>query len=314
MTKKVLLFGDMGIDDTIAIIYAYLNDEIDIIGIVADYGNVSRIDATSNIYYLFSLFDLQKDIPIYLGAAASLTGEKPVYYPEIHGEHGLGPIVPKSYGPIYENFFEIVELIKTYKDELIIVNVGRLTSLATLFILYKNLMNEVKDIFVMGGAFWVPGNITTVAEANFHADPIAVNIVLTYASNVTIIPLNATQKAIVTPEMVDYIDYFGKAKIIKPLMGFYDNFYKKRNPTLKGSPVHDVLPLVATIHPELFTFKSYPIQIVQQLEGPTRGQCIVDIRPYIQFKKDEKKHRIAFDLNYEKFFYHFINVMTGKQK
>lgn len=46
----------------------------------------------------------------------------------------------------------------------------------------------------MGGAFWVPGNVTTVAEANFHGDPFAVNIVLTYATNVTIIPLNATQR------------------------------------------------------------------------------------------------------------------------
>lgn len=24
----------------------------------------------------------------------------------------------------------------------------------------------------MGGAFWVPGNVTTVAEANFHGDPL----------------------------------------------------------------------------------------------------------------------------------------------
>jgi purine nucleosidase len=42
--KKVLFFGDVGIDDTVALIYAHLTAKIDIVGIVADYGNVPRIE------------------------------------------------------------------------------------------------------------------------------------------------------------------------------------------------------------------------------------------------------------------------------
>lgn len=42
MGKKVLLFGDVGIDDTIALLYGYFNEQIDIVGAVADYGNISR--------------------------------------------------------------------------------------------------------------------------------------------------------------------------------------------------------------------------------------------------------------------------------
>ena len=310
MGKKVLLFGDIGIDDTIALIYAYLNDEIGIVGVVADYGNVSREDATSNIYYLFQLFNFPENIPVIRGAEVPMTGEPPTFYPEIHGPHGLGPIIPNNNpGLIIENFHEIVKIIETYKDELVIVNIGRLTSLATMFILYKGLMNTVKEIYIMGGAFWVPGNITTVAEANFHGDPIAVKIVLTYARNVTIIPLNATQKAIVTPEMVDYIDKFGKTKIMKPLMDFYYNFYKTRDPSLLGSPVHDALTLMATIHPEIFTYQSYPVEIVHELEGVSRGQSIVDIRPYIQ-QNNGTKHRIAIEIDYDLFFRNFLAVMT----
>lgn len=310
MAKKVLLFGDIGIDDTIALIYAYLNDEIDIVGIVADYGNISREDATSNIYYLFQLFNFPENIPIIRGAEVPMTGEPPIFYPEIHGPHGLGPIIPNNNpGLIIENFHEIVKIIETYKDELVIVNIGRLTSLATLFILYKGLMDTVKEFYIMGGAFWVPGNITTVAEANFHGDPIAVKIVLTYARNVTIIPLNATQKAIVTPEMVDYIDQFGKAKIMKPLMDFYYDFYKTRDPSLQGSPVHDALTLMAIIQPEIFTYQSFPVEIVHDLKGVSRGQSIVDIRPYIQLN-NETKHRIAIDIDYDDFFQNFLAVMT----
>src|SRR5690625_598332 len=131
-----------------------------------------------------------------------MTGEKPTFYPEIHGEYGLGPIKPPAAtnGVIDENFYEIVEIIKRYGNELTIVNIGRLTSLATMFILYQRLMSNVKDYYLMGGAFWVPGNVTAVSEANFYADPIAANIVLTNAHDVTIIPLNVTEQAVVTPQ------------------------------------------------------------------------------------------------------------------
>ncbi len=91
MVKKVLLFGDIGIDDTVALIYARLNQEIEIVGLVADYGNVSREDPVSNIYYVMKLFDF-KEIPVILGAEIPLTGEQPTYYPEIMGNEGLVPL------------------------------------------------------------------------------------------------------------------------------------------------------------------------------------------------------------------------------
>ncbi|GGA27756.1 nucleoside hydrolase [Psychrobacillus lasiicapitis] len=314
MGKKVLLFGDIGIDDTVALIYASLNKEVEIVGIVADYGNVSREDAVSNIHYLTKVFDYPNFIPIIHGADVPLTGEQPAFYPEIHGEHGLGPIIPNDDQEFeLENFFEIVKVIENYKNDLVIVNIGRLTSLATMFILYRELMNNIEEYYIMGGAFGVPGNVTTVAEANFYGDPIAVNIVLTYANNVTIIPLNATQKAIVTPGMVDYIDQFGKTKILKSLMEYYTRFYQERDPSLQGAPVHDVVTLMAVIHPEMFTFKSYPISIVLDLGSPARGQSIVENHHSNTQKSNKNKtHRIAFDLNYNVFFQHFLSVMIGQ--
>src|SRR5574342_468236 len=52
MVKKVLFFGDVGIDDAIALVYARLTEDIDIIGIVADYGNVSKKETTRNVRFL----------------------------------------------------------------------------------------------------------------------------------------------------------------------------------------------------------------------------------------------------------------------
>jgi purine nucleosidase len=315
MGKKVLLFGDVGVDDTVALLYGYFNEQIDIVGVVADYGNISREMTLQNIIYLIRLFNMP-DVKVILGAEKPMTGEEPTFYPEVHGVHGLGPIIPSSMqdleGTLTENFYEIVNLINQYKGELTIVNTGRLTSLATMFILYRELMKQVKEIYIMGGAFWVPGNVTAVSEANIYGDPIAAKIVLQYANNLTIIPLNVTDRAIVTPEMVDYIHAKGKASVLKPMLDYYYQFYKKRNPAIKGSPVHDAITLMATIHEEWFTFKMLPVHVITA-EGISRGQTIADIRPWMKFEENEKKHRIAFDFNYNEFFSDFMTTMTGEK-
>ncbi|OZU88731.1 nucleoside hydrolase [Virgibacillus indicus] len=324
MAQKVLVFGDIGIDDTIALIYAYLNDDIDVVGVVADYGNISRENALANISYVRSLFETEEieDVKIFAGAEVPMTGELPEYVPEIHGEYGLGPITPPMAGQIdiAENFLDVVEIIEEHNNELIIVNIGRLTSLATLFIVYRDLISKIKGIYIMGGAFWVPGNVTAVSEANIHGDPVAAQVVLTHAENVTIIPLNVTQMAIATPQMVDYIDSVGEIDIVKPLIDYYYDFYKKRNPNVQGSPLHDVLTLMAAIHDDMFTYQNLPVIIVQGQTGVERGQSIADIRPFVTLaeleeeeEEEVKRHRIAFNLDYKQFYTDFMTTMTGQR-
>ncbi|QKY69873.1 nucleoside hydrolase [Lentibacillus sp. CBA3610] len=319
MAQKVLVFGDIGIDDTVALIYALFDDAIDVVGVVADYGNVSRDKAAANVNYIRHLFNISPDIGVILGAEIPMTGEQPEFVPEIHGEYGLGPIEPPLLNGegIVENFFEVVEIINQYRDQdLVIVNTGRLTSLATMFILYPYVMENVQHIYIMGGAFWVPGNATAVAEANFHGDPIAAQLVLKNADSVTIVPLNVTQQAIVTPQMVDYIDRAGSAKILKPLLDYYYRYYKQRNPSIQGSPLHDVAALMAIVYEEMFAFRWLPVDIVQDTNSIVRGQSIADIRPYVDVleneAEEEKHHRIALEIDYWQFYHYFMSNMTGQ--
>ena len=55
----------------------------------------------------------------------------------------------------------------------------------------------------MEGAFFVPGNVTALAEANFFGDPTSSNYILTNVHNLTITPLNVTQYAIIPPQVVN---------------------------------------------------------------------------------------------------------------
>lgn len=319
---KVLLFGDIGIDDIMALIYAYLTDEIEVVGIVTEYGNITRDNALRTVQYLGEevlVTDAPDQAVTIAGAEKSMTSVPVDIVPEIHGEFGLGPIIPPANQEevTLENFFTIVDIIEEYGEDLHIVSVGRLTSLATMYLLYPRTMEQIKHIYVMGGAFWIPGNVTAVSEANFHGDPVAAQIVLTYAEKVTIIPLNVTQHAIVTPSMVDYIDQVGSIDIIKPMMDYYYNFYIQRDPSLQGSPLHDVLTMMAVTMNEMFTFEEYPVQIVQAATGTERGQSIADIRTLGHLEPGEdmdiKRHRIAFDFNYRDFFMKFMTVMSGER-
>lgn len=322
MVKKVLVFGDIGIDDIIALIYAYLNEEIDIVGIVTEYGNISRENAQRTVRYVNERvlkIDDTEDIVVIAGAEKPMTSETVEFFPEIHGEYGMGPIIPDESvnGFTFENFFTAIDLINEYEDDIFIVNIGRLTSLATLFLLYPETMNKVKHYYIMGGAFWVPGNVTAVSEANFHGDPVAAQIVLTYADNVTIIPLNVTQNAIVTPEMVNYIDQVGVIDIVKPMIDYYYDFYKKRDPSIQGSPIHDILPFMAVTMEDMFTFREYPVHVVQATRGTERGQSIADIRGFgsleEETEKEIKKHRIAFNFDYRRFFRDFMTTMSTQR-
>ena len=312
--KNVLFFGDFGIDDIVALMYGYYDDQINIIGIVADYGNVSKQTAINSARYL-NFLTKTEDIPIIGGAARPLTGENPVFYPEIHGVQGFGPLAPEfdSSGEEFENFELIRSLIIQYNYNLTIVNVGRLTSLATAFVLYPTVMGRVKEIFVMGGAFLYPGNVTPIAEANFYGDPFAANLVMTLAEKVTIFPLNVTNYAIIPPEKVQDLDQYYRekndevGKLLKPMIDYYTGFYKKNTPEIEGGPIHDLLTLWGVGNQGAVTLVEKPVRIIFE-PGDARGQSIADFRPY-QKLADYPIHRIAIKFNYDVFLNDFLKVM-----
>jgi purine nucleosidase len=305
MPKKVLLFTDLGIDDAFAILYTFFRNDIQLVGIVADYGNVSRENAIKNINYL-KYISGRKEIPVFLGASVPLTGILVQYFPEVHGKVGLGPIIPPEIPyPIYP-MNDIYKIINSNLDDLTIINLGRLSSLATFsFILNLEAMRNVKEYICMGGAFFYPGNVTAVAEANFYADPYAANLILQHAKNLTIIPLNVTQHAIVTPEMVQQIDAFHRntqdlaGLIIKPMLDYYYNFYSKSNPGIGGSPMHVFVTIWYLLNPDAVRLSKVPIKVIPD-QGEGFGQSIADFR--FVTNPGYKTHNIAsFQFNYERF-------------
>lgn len=308
--KKILVFCDPGIDDTIALIYAFQNPEIEVVGIVAEYGNTNRRFAVRNVQYLLSLLG-KTDVPVFSGAERALSGEEPVAHPTIHGDFGLGPFTPPDTDEtLRENFCDLIQLLEKYGDELTIVTLGRLTSLGMLFLLYPNLMKRITNYHIMGGAFFVPGNVTPVAEANIYGDPTAALIVMKFAKNITLFPLNITDHIYITPELAEQLDVVGCENILYPILDFYYSFYQSQIPDIEGSPVHDLIPMIALTNPDWFTLKNYLIYI-QNEAGIARGLTSADMRPY-ETLPPAPIHKVATNMDNTHFEEHLLDIMTRK--
>ncbi|MFD2445670.1 nucleoside hydrolase [Bacillus sp. CGMCC 1.16607] len=315
MKYNILMFVDSGIDDSFALMYALLNPKLNVVGVVSGYGNITKEQSIGNTAYLLKLAG-REDIPIIAGVAGPLSGETSTYYPEIHGEKGLGPIQPP---PNFEgldvfDINKIIEIVNKYKNHLIIVAVGRQTDLALPFIIYgKDALKDVLAFYIMGGAFLVPGNVTAEAEANIYADPIAADLVFEKAHNIFLHPLNITNKALLMPEDIDFLAQHTKSpfkELLKPAYDYYYKAYQNLVPGIKGAPLHDVVPLFALTNPGAVQY--VPKRVRVELFGKSRGKTIADFRPKPDVVTEGQKDWIGMTIDLDKFKEDFMQIILGK--
>lgn len=309
------MFADTGIDDAIALIYAIKNPDIDLMAVVAGWGNTDRDRSARNAAYLLKLAG-RSGVPVITGSTRPLNGETPVFFPEIHGEEGLGPISPPMPQQAFRrrtNFGRLFRLIKQNPGDITIVNVGRCTSLALAWYLSPDVMKLVKETYIMGGAFLEPGNVTEVAEANFYGDPLAADFVCQHAPALTIIPLNVTRDALLTPALTDFIDSRAETplqQIIKPILDFYYDAYQELEPGIEGTPQHDLAAVMASLNiPGMFSYVKKRVKVEDE-EGYAEGLSIADFRPGVPECSGAGCARVASSLDIELFTANMLDILT----
>ncbi|TMW72974.1 nucleoside hydrolase [Alteribacter natronophilus] len=315
MPRNVLMFADPGVDDAIALIYALLHPDINVVGIVSGYGNVEVEVTTRNIYAILNMLDM--DVPVFGGANQPASDVYVEFYPEVHGVGGLGQFEPEGIGFQLTNFTDLYEVFDRYEG-VAIVDVGRNTGLMLAYMLGKQKMEKATDCFLMGGAFLTPGNVTPAAEANFYGDPVASKFVFENIRS-HVFPLDATEKALVTQEMIGYLAEWSPIERLRgplqEMFTFYAEKYQEFVPGIQGAYIHDLLPLMYLTNPELFTMIEREI-FIETSTGPARGASIADFRPNYgiaaaEAEEEHLRHKIAMDMDYEGFYYLFMNVFMN---
>ncbi len=274
---KVIFDTDPGVDDAMALLFLHHHREIDLVGITTVFGNATIETTTRNALFLKREWKI--DSPVARGAGETFIPHRVSHEPPkfIHGDDGLGNIgvpdvidLPLDPRPAHRF---IVETIRANPGEVTLVAVGRMTNLANALKEDPGIVELVKEVVIMGGAFDVNGNVTPAAEANIHGDPEAADMVFTANWPVVIVGLDVTTQTVMTrQQLADIRDAAGtsRARLLFDLSQFYIKFYESRVPD--GMVVHDSCACAYVVAPHLFKTRSGSVRVV--CGGIADGQTI----------------------------------------
>lgn len=273
---KVIFDTDPGIDDAMALLYLSKLPEIELLGITTVVGNASIEDTTRNALYLRQQFGISA--PVIRGAGETLDGvikSEPVI---VHGHNGLGdvdipPVDESGLGPGAASDF-IIESLRAHPGEVTIIAVGRMTNLALALRQAPDVAKLAKQVIIMGGAFGYEGrsgNITPLAEANIHGDPVAADEIFAADWPVVVVGLDVTHDIILDNDYLAALarDAGANGQLLRQISEHYAKFYMNVM-GLAGVVGHDLLAVTYALHPEWFETRRGAIAVVR--EGIAVGQ------------------------------------------
>lgn len=254
MTHKIILDTDPGIDDAMAIFFAFQSPDIEVLGLTTVYGNVPVTMAAKNALSLCELAEM--NIPVCQGVGMPWVGPESNYAHFVHGDDGFGNINhPDPVGKIDPRSSAefIVEMARKYPGEITVVAVGPLGNLALALRLEPALPKLLKAVNIMGGAAFVPGNVTPVAEANIWNDAYAAEIVFGADWKLNMFGLDVTYDLPFPPNFTNVLA--GKnptlGGFIEKASEFYMDFYSEGKET-RQCYFHDAFPIAYIVDPTLF--------------------------------------------------------------
>jgi purine nucleosidase len=277
----VILDVDTGIDDALAILYALASPRLEVLGITTCFGNVGLDDVVRNTLVVTDWAGAA--VPVYRGAERPLTGTL-ITAESFHGRNGLGdvPLAAPRRRPEAPAAVEfLLDTVRRRPREVTLVTTARLTNLAALLVAEPRAVEWLGPVVSMGGAFFAPGNVTPVAEANIIGDPEAARHVLLAGVRPILVGLDVTHRACLTDRDVDSLDpRWEPSALVRGAVDYYMAAYNPGVPRGdRQCPLHDPLAVAVAEDPTLVTLREYAVDV--ETQGLlTRGMTVVDARAF----------------------------------
>ena len=303
--RKIILDCDPGHDDAIAILLMLSSpEEIECLGITVSAGNVSLDLTTNNTLRVLALINEYK-IPVFKGCPRPLVNQL-VTAEHVHGETGLdtrsgNSLPPPINEPEKEHAvnFIINQLRNSKPNEITLVATGPLTNIAAVLAMDPDAFYKAKQLIIMGGAGFEPGNITPAAEFNIFVDPQAAKSIFESGIDLIMFGLDVTHKMLITQNRLK--DLFNCSEKIGPvvadLLTFF-NAYDTKKYGWDGAPLHDPCTIAWLIKPEIFKGKEMSVKI-ETNDGPAYGRTIAD---WFNTTNEVKNAFVMTDGNSDQFF------------
>ncbi len=273
--RRVVLDCDPGHDDAMAILLAAASPALELLAITTVAGNQTLDKVTLNARRVCSVAGII-DVPIAAGCDKPMRREQ-VVAGDIHGASGLdGVDWPEPTVGLDPRHGVDVIVEAAEAGPLTLIAVGQLTNVATALERAPHIAANLERISIMGGAIGL-GNRTPSAEFNIYADPEAAAAVFASGVPITLLPLEATHRALATDEVLERIAALGSpvAAMSIALMRFFAETYE-RVFGFDAPAVHDPCAVAAVIEPSIITTRHVNVMI-DTSSGIGAGRTACDI-------------------------------------
>lgn len=322
--QKVILDVDTGTDDAVAIMLAALSKDLDLLGVCSVNGNRGIEFTTENTLRVVEYLGLADKIPVYKGCSlplvSTLTPGRRDGIPatgsmdknNIHGDYVELP--PATIKPQEEHaVFWLIETLMKSEGDIILIPVGPLTNIAMALRIEPRIADKIQSIMVMGGGYREV-NITPSAEFNFWVDPEAAKIVIDSGCDITIVPLDATHKAVLSLDDADELEKDGGAagKATASFIRHRQAGYKIWQPMedINTVPIHDALAVCAVIDPNVLKDVTSTYVDIDIAGGASDGMSICDIDK--RYKDKEENAKVALSADKDLFSKMVKEIMCGQ--
>lgn len=312
MGEELLIIDtDVGVDDALAIMLALSNPaKCKVLAITCVAGNVGLSTVYTNTLRLLNFLGKQQAFPVFLGCRTPLVPmAAPPHNPHPHhGIDGFGGVsecypLPKDDRevPSEHASVAIVEIVRKHPGIVTLVCLGPLTNVALAHRLDPAVLQNLKELVIMGGTVEGKGNETAVAEFNFSCDPEAASIVLGEAEcSIRLVPYEPCLKHSV--EWGWYEQWISqgteKAKFVKNITA-QSAEWQRDMLRRSGYMACDLVAMANVLEPSLATCSEQFPAAVELHGATTRGMLVVDRRPSFRWhnKVPHIKFLMEFDMN-----------------
>jgi inosine-uridine nucleoside N-ribohydrolase len=316
--RKVILDVDTGTDDAVAIMFAALHPDLELVAVTTVNGNVPVENTTDNTLRVLDYVG-HSSVPVYRGLERPLVrhdfpGTKDYGSGSSEDMHGRElPIPPPTSRAQETGAVEfLVETLRATTEPITLVPVGPLSNVAAALAIDPRIAEAVHEVVIMGGGHHV-GNTTPSAEFNIWADPEAADMVLTAGfERLTLVPLDATHKALVTRADVEALAALGTpageaaARFVGRRIDAYSS--GRRVAASDAAPVHDCVCTAYLVDPGVIT--TQPLHVRVETQGPlTVGRTVMDTRSHAP---EPPNAHVAFDADARRFVELMLDVFSRR--
>lgn len=307
MTRKLILDVDTGTDDAVAIMFAALHPELDLVGVTTVNGNVPVQHCTDNSLRVLDFIG-RSDVPVYEGLSRPLVRldfptPKSFRRDSAEDMHGTElPIPPPTSAKQPTGAVEfLVETLRSTTEQITLVPVGPLSNIAAALAIEPRIAEAVQQVVIMGGGHDM-GNETASAEFNIWADPEAADVVFAAGfEHLTLVLLDATHTALVSKADCAVFEALGTpagtaaARFIGRRIDAYSSGH--RVAAEGAAPVHDAVCTAYLVDPQVIATRHLHVRVETQ-GTRTLGRTVIDTRTHAP---EPPNAHVAFDADARRF-------------